>query len=40
MLPSLSYFEVLLKTTKLVGTPLSAEVITYRKLADRPLDSH
>jgi len=33
------YFEVLLKTTKLVGTPLSAEVITFRKLPDVRLDS-
>ena len=29
------YFEVLLKTVKLIGTPLSAEVIAYRTLGDR-----
>ncbi len=34
---SLPYFEVLLKTTKLVGTPLSAEVIAYRTFPDRPI---
>lgn len=33
----LPYFEVLLKTTKLVGTPLSAEVIAYRTFDDHPL---
>jgi hypothetical protein len=33
----LPYFEVLLKTTKLAGTPLSAEVIAYRALSDPPL---
>jgi len=37
---SLPYFEVLLKTTKLVGTPLSAEVIAYRTFPDRPIDAH
>lgn len=34
----LPYFELLLKTTKLIGTPLSAEVIAYRTLPGHPLD--
>ncbi|HEV2483966.1 MAG TPA: PIG-L family deacetylase [Terracidiphilus sp.] len=34
------YFEVLLKTTKLVGTPLSAEVIVYRTFLDRLINTH
>lgn len=34
----LPYFEAVLRTTKLVGTPLSAEVIAYRTLPDKPLD--
>jgi hypothetical protein len=33
----LPYFEVLLKTTKLAGTPLSAEVIAYRTFRDLPV---
>ncbi len=33
----LPYFELLLKTTKLVGTPLDAEVIAYRTFPGRPL---
>ena len=36
-LKSLPYFELLLKTTKLAGTPLAAEVIAYRILPGRPL---
>jgi hypothetical protein len=35
---TLPYFEVLLKTTKLVGTPLSAEVIAYRTLSENSLN--
>jgi hypothetical protein len=37
-LPRLPYFEAVLRTTKLVGTPLSAEVIAYRILPDRLVD--
>lgn len=33
---TLPYFEVLLKTTKLVGTPLAAEVIAYRTFPGHP----
>lgn len=38
-LHKLPHFEVLLKTTKLVGTPLSAEIIAYRILPDPPIDA-
>ncbi|HUA99945.1 MAG TPA: hypothetical protein VMA34_16550 [Terracidiphilus sp.] len=34
---TLPYFELLLKTTKLVGTPLDAEVIAYRTFPGRAL---
>jgi len=34
---ALPYFELLLKTTKLVGTPLNAEVVAYRTFPGRPL---
>lgn len=37
---TLPYFEVLLKTTKLAGTPLSAEVIAYRTFPDRQIGTH
>jgi hypothetical protein len=34
------YFEILLKTTKLAGTPLAAEVIAYRTFPERPLGAN
>jgi hypothetical protein len=37
---TLPYFEVLLKTTRLAGTPLSAEVIAYRTLPGRLIGVH
>jgi hypothetical protein len=37
---TLPYFEVLLKTTKVAGTPLAAEVIAYRTLPDAPVIAH
>lgn len=36
---TLPYFEILLKTTKLAGTPLAAEVIAYRTLSDPPVNA-
>lgn len=37
---TLPYFEILLKTTKLAGTPLAAEVIAYRTFPDPRLGAH
>jgi hypothetical protein len=36
---ALPYFEILLKTTKVAGTPLAAEVIAYRTLPDPPVNT-
>ncbi len=37
---TIPYFELLLKTTKLLGTPMSAQIIGYRTFPDPPIDSH
>lgn len=37
---SLPYFELLLKTTRLGGAPLTAEIVTYRTFPDHYPDAH
>lgn len=37
---TLPYFELLLKTTRLGGTPLSAEIVAYRISPSSPLGTH